>query len=187
MEDSESSPASMAEVPNPKPKTDAELEPCFRQDSNSIALLSFLYVLQGIPLGISGAIPMILQNRGVTYKQQVSFSFLFVSETRKLILPGRVQLRLLAIQPQTTVGPDRGFPVLRKHGKTKVLASSYPVLHRQVCVLSCQSFTFHRIIYVDSVLIHGHLTPDRGPGECRSFDCRFFLAKLPGRHSGHRR
>lgn len=40
-------------------------------DGKNIALLFFLYTLQGIPLGLSAAIPMILQNRGVNYKQQV--------------------------------------------------------------------------------------------------------------------
>lgn len=40
-------------------------------DWNNIILLFFLYTLQGIPLGLAGAIPMILQNRGVSYKQQV--------------------------------------------------------------------------------------------------------------------
>jgi PAT family acetyl-CoA transporter-like MFS transporter 1 len=41
-------------------------------DKQNIALLLCLYTLQGIPLGLSSAIPMILQNRGVSYKQQVS-------------------------------------------------------------------------------------------------------------------
>lgn len=41
-------------------------------DEKNIALLFFLYTLQGIPLGLSAAIPMILQNHGVSYKQQVS-------------------------------------------------------------------------------------------------------------------
>ena len=40
-------------------------------DVRNIVLLLFLYTLQGIPLGLSAAIPMILQNRGVSYKQQV--------------------------------------------------------------------------------------------------------------------
>lgn len=40
-------------------------------DYFNIALLFFLYTLQGIPLGLSSAIPMLLLNRGVTYKQQV--------------------------------------------------------------------------------------------------------------------
>lgn len=44
-------------------------------DRRNIALLFFLYTLQGIPLGLSAAIPMILQNRGVSYKQQAEFSF----------------------------------------------------------------------------------------------------------------
>lgn len=40
-------------------------------DERNIFLLFFLYTLQGIPLGLSAAIPMILQNKGVSYKQQV--------------------------------------------------------------------------------------------------------------------
>lgn len=42
-------------------------------DELNIATLLFLYTLQGIPLGLAGAIPMLLQNRGITYTQQVSF------------------------------------------------------------------------------------------------------------------
>lgn len=45
-----------------------------RGDEKNILLLFFLYTLQGIPLGLSAAIPMILQNRGVTYKEQVCHS-----------------------------------------------------------------------------------------------------------------
>jgi hypothetical protein len=41
-------------------------------DKYNIAILFFLYVLQGVPLGLSSAIPMYLQNRGVSYRQQVS-------------------------------------------------------------------------------------------------------------------
>lgn len=40
-------------------------------DGMNVLLLFFLYTLQGIPLGLSFAIPMILQNKGVSYKQQV--------------------------------------------------------------------------------------------------------------------
>lgn len=45
--------------------------PGLKGDQANIALLFFLYTLQGIPLGLSAAIPMILQNRNVTYSQQV--------------------------------------------------------------------------------------------------------------------
>lgn len=44
-------------------------------DEKNILLLFFLYTLQGIPLGLSAAIPMILQNRGASYKQQVIFNY----------------------------------------------------------------------------------------------------------------
>ncbi|XP_033208193.1 acetyl-coenzyme A transporter 1 [Belonocnema kinseyi] len=45
-----------------------------RGDERSIAILFFLYLLQGIPLGLSAAIPMLLQNRSVSYRQQAEFS-----------------------------------------------------------------------------------------------------------------
>ncbi|KAG7308685.1 hypothetical protein JYU34_005907 [Plutella xylostella] len=46
-----------------------------RGDEVNIAVLLFLYTLQGIPLGLGGAVPMLLQNRGITYTQQAEFSF----------------------------------------------------------------------------------------------------------------
>lgn len=45
------------------------------RDGWNIALLLFLYLLQGIPLGLSNAIPIILTNRKVDYKDQVSCNF----------------------------------------------------------------------------------------------------------------
>lgn len=46
-----------------------------RGDRANVALLFFLYLLQGIPIGLTSAIPMLLQNRGASYKQQAEFSF----------------------------------------------------------------------------------------------------------------
>lgn len=48
-----------------------------RGDYGNIAILFFLYLLQGIPLGIGQAIPMLLQNRGASYKEQAGTSYLF--------------------------------------------------------------------------------------------------------------
>lgn len=42
-------------------------------DEINIAVLLFLYTLQGIPLGLAGAVPMLLQNKGITYTQQVKY------------------------------------------------------------------------------------------------------------------
>lgn len=44
-------------------------------DYGNIGILLFLYLLQGVPLGIIIAVPMLLQNRGVSYKDQASVSF----------------------------------------------------------------------------------------------------------------
>ncbi|XP_054286614.1 acetyl-coenzyme A transporter 1-like isoform X1 [Macrosteles quadrilineatus] len=43
-------------------------------DRGNIALLLFLYTLQGVPLGLAAAMPMLLQNKGVDYKNQAMFS-----------------------------------------------------------------------------------------------------------------
>lgn len=44
-------------------------------DRGNIAILFLLYLLQGVPLGLCAAIPMILQNKHVSYKDQAEFSF----------------------------------------------------------------------------------------------------------------
>lgn len=54
-----------------------------RGDEKNIAILFFLYLLQGIPLGLCGSIPMLLQNRGVSYRQQVIY---YVVKINKYIL-----------------------------------------------------------------------------------------------------
>lgn len=43
------------------------------KDGWNIALLFFLYLLQGIPLGLSGAIPLILQKKHISYSAQVKY------------------------------------------------------------------------------------------------------------------
>lgn len=54
-------------------------------DRGNIAVLTFLYVLQGIPLGLAGAMPMLLQTRKVAYKDQATFSFVFWPFSMKLL------------------------------------------------------------------------------------------------------
>lgn len=46
-------------------------------DYLNVAILLFLYMLQGIPLGISAAIPLLLQKRGVSYAEQAGFTFAY--------------------------------------------------------------------------------------------------------------
>lgn len=59
-----------------------------RAELSSIFLLLFLYVLQGIPLGLAGSIPLILQSKNISYTDQAFFQFC-----------------LLALQPQIALGP----------------------------------------------------------------------------------
>lgn len=57
----------------------------YRAELGSIMLLLFLYVLQGIPLGLAGSIPLILQSKNVSYKDQAFFSFVFWPFSLKLL------------------------------------------------------------------------------------------------------
>ena len=54
-------------------------------DRLNIAVLMFLYVLQGIPLGLAGSIPMILSSHKVSYKEQAVFSFVYWPFSVKLL------------------------------------------------------------------------------------------------------
>lgn len=56
-----------------------------RGDRANIAILFFLYLLQGIPIGLTAAIPMLLQNRGASYKEQAEFSFAMWPFSLKLL------------------------------------------------------------------------------------------------------
>ena len=59
--------------------------PGLKGDYSNILLLTFLYVLQGIPLGLGGSIPMLLQSRKVSYKDQAVFSFIYWPFSIKLL------------------------------------------------------------------------------------------------------
>ena len=57
----------------------------WRKDQGSIILLTFLYILQGIPLGLAGTVPIMLQGMGVSYKEQAMFSFVYWPFAIKLL------------------------------------------------------------------------------------------------------
>jgi len=67
---------------NPQIKTNI---PWYHEDRGSIILLFLLYILQGIPLGISGSIPMLLAAKEVGYHDQAVFSFVFWPFSLKLL------------------------------------------------------------------------------------------------------
>lgn len=56
-----------------------------RYDFGNIIILMFLYLLQGIPLGLCVSIPMLLQSRNVSYKDQALFSIVFWPFSLKLL------------------------------------------------------------------------------------------------------
>lgn len=61
------------------------IKPGIRSELGNVLLLLFLYVLQGIPLGLAGSIPLILQSKNVSYKDQAFFSFVFWPFSLKLL------------------------------------------------------------------------------------------------------
>lgn len=60
------------------------VHPGVRGELGNVLLLLFLYILQGIPLGLAGSIPLILQSKSVSYKDQAFFSFVFWPFSLKL-------------------------------------------------------------------------------------------------------
>ncbi|XP_015756178.1 PREDICTED: acetyl-coenzyme A transporter 1-like [Acropora digitifera] len=66
-------------------KAESILKPHLKRDKGNIALLVFLYVLQGIPLGLAGAMPLLLQTKSVAYKDQAKFSLVFWPFSIKLL------------------------------------------------------------------------------------------------------
>ena len=54
-------------------------------DYKNVFILYLLYVLQGIPLGLGGSIPMILQSKNVSYKYQAMFSLVYWPYSLKLL------------------------------------------------------------------------------------------------------
>ncbi|CAF3787285.1 unnamed protein product, partial [Rotaria magnacalcarata] len=57
----------------------------WRKDQSSIGLLLFLYMLQGVPLGMAASIPLIIQTYGTSWSQQATFSFAFWPFSLKLL------------------------------------------------------------------------------------------------------
>lgn len=58
------------DVNRPRPSLGRQLA----HDKGNLLLLFFLYVLQGIPLGLAGSVPMVLQAKRIGYRQQAMFS-----------------------------------------------------------------------------------------------------------------
>jgi len=57
----------------------------WRKDKFNISLLLFLYLLQGVPLGMAASIPLIIQTYGASWSQQATFSFAFWPFSLKLL------------------------------------------------------------------------------------------------------
>ncbi|KAK4820333.1 hypothetical protein QYF61_023566 [Mycteria americana] len=67
------------------PEPDSRGARGFRAELGSILLLLVLYVLQGIPLGLAGSVPLILQSKSASYTDQAFFSFVFWPFSLKLL------------------------------------------------------------------------------------------------------
>lgn len=55
------------------------------KDKFNIVFLLFLYILQGLPIGLAGSVPIILQTRKIGYRQQALFSLVTWPFTIKLL------------------------------------------------------------------------------------------------------
>jgi len=74
-----------AEIPPTEEATKGGLWKDLEGDKFHVLVLFFLYVLQGIPLGLINAVPLILTDRDVSYKEQAAFSFSSYPFSMKLL------------------------------------------------------------------------------------------------------
>jgi PAT family acetyl-CoA transporter-like MFS transporter 1 len=57
----------------------------YKKDLKTIIFLMYLYLLQGIPLGLAGSLPAIMTSRKVSYSDLGTFSFVFWPFSIKLL------------------------------------------------------------------------------------------------------
>ena len=84
-EDTNDDSAKLIKTESPEPNVEIKGQSGISGDERNIAILLFLYILQGIPLGLGAAIPLILTNRHVSYKEQAEFSFAYWPFSIKLL------------------------------------------------------------------------------------------------------
>lgn len=83
-------PGSFLSIPDPESDPSKKMDKIsmrerMLKDKSSIMVLLLLYVLQGIPMGLSGSIPIILQTKKIGYRQQALFSLVTWPFTIKLL------------------------------------------------------------------------------------------------------
>lgn len=114
----------------------------------NLEIVSKVFIrFSGIPLGVSSAVPILLQNRGVSYAEQAGFTFAFypfTSKSRKQSFKNIAQFTTLpnvqTYDSENIVGADRGLSLHQKVWKKKKLARpntisdrSFHDLHRAKC------------------------------------------------------
>lgn len=55
-------------------------------DYGNAALLVLLYIFQGLLLGLCAAVPILLQNRGASYKEQALFTLVYYPFSCKVLI-----------------------------------------------------------------------------------------------------
>lgn len=133
-------------------------------------LLLLLYTLQGFPLGLTSAIPILLQSKeDMSYQNQVKsigcffFFFLhFQSVFRKMFsltccvvlrFSGFIQFSDMAVQFKTLVGSINRHALHTEDRKTKVLDHTSSILNGQVhTIFLCYLISQSRLNRIKSIL-----------------------------------
>eukprot|EP01050_Picozoa_sp_SAG11_P005112 SAG11_NODE_346_length_10432_cov_4.883770_12_plen_157_part_00 len=128
------------EMSDKKPTTAVRGEAEEKSDFLNICLLLVLYTLQGVPMGLSGAIPFMLQDKAVSYADQSMFSLVSwpfrsvaltkgVGISRRTSILTALMLCAFTTQPQALLGADSGHRLPRIVWATKDLACSLTTCH----------------------------------------------------------
>ena len=110
-------------------------KPNVKKDLHNIAFLMLLYLLQGVPLGLTGSLPFILGSRNVSYTDQGTFSFAFWPFCLKLLWAPVV---------------DSLF--IKKFGRRKSWLVPMQVMLMRNISLSLKGITFNLIFQIISIL-----------------------------------
>ncbi|GAB1603762.1 acetyl-coenzyme A transporter 1-like [Argonauta hians] len=131
----------------------------WRRDIHSIAILFFLYILQGIPLGLAGSIPMLLQSNQASYKDQALFSFVYWPFSLKLLwapivdsiyIPSLGRRKSWLVPAQYLIGT---FMIILSYYVTGLLGDKNTP--PSIYILTCSFFTLNFLAATQDIAVDG--------------------------------
>jgi hypothetical protein len=119
-----------------------------RKDLSTIIFITYLYLLQGIVLGLVNVVPLILGKREVGYSEQGTFSF--------ALWPLSIKLLWYAAKNQilTQIIPNIFYFISRLKNQGSSSRFTFPETTRQAEILGGAGLLSHRRVHVHNGACH---------------------------------